>query len=73
MKTIIHVNQHKIKQNNKNRTQNPVITVKNYKENRYAKKVEILGPATIIYNPTNPLKCGAKCWIETQSNVIIEK
>ena len=36
MKTIIHVNQHKIKSNSKNNTQEPVLTCKTYKSNNYA-------------------------------------
>jgi Icc-related predicted phosphoesterase len=44
MKTIIHVNQHIIKANRKNNTNNPVLTIKTYKENRYAHEVEINGP-----------------------------
>ena len=33
MKTIIHVNQHVIKANRKNNVEDPVLTVKTYKEN----------------------------------------
>ena len=35
MKTIIHVNQHKIRSNAKNGTDEPCLTVKTYKDNRY--------------------------------------
>ena len=35
MKTIIHVNQHIIKSNTKNDTNNPVLTCKTYKSNDY--------------------------------------
>lgn len=44
MKTIIHVNQHIIKKNSKDGTDDPVLTVKTYKENRYAHEVVINGP-----------------------------
>jgi hypothetical protein len=73
MKTIIHVNQHVIKANRKNNTYDPVLTVKTYKENRYAHEVEILGPSKIIYNSEKPLSCGAHVWIETQAEVLIIK
>ena len=74
MKTIIHVNQHKLKANTKNGTSDPVLTVKDYKNNRYASEAVILGPdgeevARVIYRPHNPLSCGARCWIETQGKV----
>lgn len=73
MKTIIHVNQHVIKANRKNRVENPVLTVKTYKDNKYAHEVEILGPSKIVYQPDKPLSCGAHVWIETYSEVIIIK
>lgn len=71
MKTIIHVNQHVIKKNRKNKTNDPVLTVKNYKSNIYAHDVDILGPSKVIYSPEKPLSCGAHVWIETQSDVKI--
>ena len=74
MKTIIHVNQHKLRANTKNGTSDPVLTVKDYKNNRYASEAVILGPdgeevARVVYRPHDPLSCGARCWIETQGKV----
>jgi len=71
MKTIIHVNQHVIKANKKNNTDNPALTVKTYKNNIYAHEVDIKGDSKVIYSPDNPLSCGAKVWIETYNEVII--
>jgi hypothetical protein len=71
MKTIIHVNQHEIKANNKNGTNNPVLTVKTYKSNTYAHRVKINGESEIVYSPDKPLSCGARVWIETQADVTI--
>ena len=73
MKTIIHVNQHVIKANRAYEENNPVLTVKTYKENRYAHEVTIHGPSKIVYSPDKPLSCGAHVWIETQSKVEIVK
>ena len=73
MKTIIHVNQHVVKANRKNGTNNPVLTVKTYKDNTYAHEVEILGPSKVVYSPDKPLSCGAHVWIETQDEIIIIK
>lgn len=70
MKTIIHVNQHIIKSNRKHGKQDPVLTVKTYKENRYCHEVEINGPTKVIYRPDNPLSCGAHVWIEADSEHI---
>jgi hypothetical protein len=69
MKTIIHVNQHVVKANAKTGENNPVLTVKTYKENKYAHEVKILGESKVIYSPDKPLSCGAKVWIETEAEV----
>jgi len=73
MKTRIHVNQHNIRANSKGANL-PVLTVKDYKENRKTNNVEILDGnnnvvATIVYSPEKPLSCGAKVWIETDYEV----
>lgn len=73
MKTIVHVNQHVIKANAKNNERNPVLTIKTYKTNTYAHEVEILGSSKIVYSPDKPLSCGAKVWIETDSEVVVIK
>jgi hypothetical protein len=73
MKTIVHVNQHVIKSNRKHNQNDPVLTVKTYKDNRYAHEVEIDGPCKIIYRPEKPLSCGAHVWIETESTVTVKK
>jgi|TARA_Y100000004_G_scaffold180935_1_gene226097 hypothetical protein len=70
MKTRIHVNQHKIRSNKKHNLNEPVITVKTSKSNTYANEVKIKGPSKVIYSPDKPLSCGAKVWIETESEVI---
>ena len=73
MKTRIHVNQHIIRRNYKNNENEPVLTCKTSKSNEYAHEVEILGPSKIIYSPEKPLSCGAKVWIETESEVITRR
>lgn len=70
MRTVVHVNQHKIKSNSKTGDREPVLTVKTYKSNTYAHSVEIKGPCRVVYSPDKPLSCGAKVWIETESEVI---
>ena len=69
MKKRIHVNQHKIKANKKHGTKDPVITVKTYKSNTYCFEVDIKGPCKDIYSHDKPLSCGARVWIETESEV----
>ena len=71
MKKYIHINQHKIRSNHKNNKREPVITVKTYKSNTYGHQVQILGECKVVYSPDKPLSCGAKVWIETDSEVIV--
>ena len=70
MKKRIHVNQHKIRSNKKTGNREPVLTVKTYKSNDYCHEALIDGPCKVIYSPDKPLSCGAKVWIETESEVI---
>ena len=73
MKTKIHVNQHNIRANNKG-ADLPVLTVKDYKQNRKCNRVSIIkdgaAVATVVYSPDKPLSCGAKVWIETELDVV---
>ena len=71
MKTIIHVNQHVIRNNTKTGAREPVLTVKTYKSNTYANEVHINGPSKVVYSADKPLSCGARVWIETESEVVV--
>ena len=71
MKKRIHINQHVIKRNAKTGEREPVITAKTYKENNYGHEVIINGPCKVIYSPDKPLSCGAKVWLETESEILI--
>jgi hypothetical protein len=78
VKTIVHVNQRVIKRNrNRDGEPEPVLTVKDYKRNRYAHEAVIRDAegaevARVVYRPSRPLSCGAHCWIETQLDVEVE-
>ena len=78
MKKRIHINQHKIRSNKKNNLKEPVITVKTSKSNDYAHEAIIktkdgVEIAKVIYQPHKPLSCGARVWIELETeNVDIE-
>ena len=74
MRTIIHVNQHKIRSNKKNDANEPVLTCKTYKENNYGHEAVIKDSqgnevAKVVYSPDKPLSCGARVWIETLNEV----
>lgn len=67
----IHVNSNTIKSNAKHGTNKPALTIrKGQKVETYAHEVIINGPCRVIYRPNDPLVCGAKVWIETDSEVI---
>ncbi len=70
MKKRIHVNQHKIRSNQKTGDRKAVLTVKTYKSNDYCHEAIINGPCKVIYSPDKPLSCGARVWIETDADVV---
>jgi hypothetical protein len=67
-KTVVHVNSQRIKQNQKKKERQPVITVKKGNTNVYGHQIEIPGGCRIVYNPDHPI-CGARVWIETLYDV----
>ena len=73
-KKYIHVNQLKIRQNLKHGTNEPVITIKEGRNNTYCHEVEVKGPSKVIYgeNGEKLLSCGARVVIETEAEVTIE-
>ena len=40
---------------------------------RYGVQVTLTGPSKVIYRPDKPLSCGARCWIETWSPVLVHQ
>lgn len=68
-KKIIHVNLLKVRSNARHGTLDPVIAVKQRGRTDYAHEVLINGPSRIVYSPNKPLSCGARVWIETESDV----
>ena len=73
MITRIHVNQFHIRNYTKTGSSEPVFRCKTYMSNDYAHVVHIVGPCKIIYSPDKPLACGARVWIETNSEVKIAR
>lgn len=74
-KKYIHVNQHVIRANKKNNTNDPVIIIKQGKSNIYCHEVNILGPSRVVYggNEKPLLSCGARVVIETEAEVEVIK
>ncbi len=71
MTKIIHINRNTIDGNRKHSKCEPPIIVRTKSKRLFlATTVEIKGPSKIIYNTDNPLDCGARVWIETNSEVV---
>ena len=73
MKTVLHVNQHNIRANIKGANL-PVLTVKDYRQNRKCNEAVLKDDngiiiARLVYSPNKPLSCGAKVWLETELTV----
>lgn len=66
----IHVNQHLVKSNRRDGTNQPPLTVKTSRANLKAHEVVIGGPSRLVYAPDRPLACGARVWVETRAPVI---
>lgn len=65
---IIHVNRQHIAMNAKDGGNRPVYTIKNKGKIRYAREVIIKGPSRLVYDGRQ-LNCGARAWIETDSEL----
>lgn len=81
----IHVNKHVIASNRKHGRDEPPIAVRQYRDAEvktpkhveYGHEVELLDRqgavvARFIYDPENPLLCGARLWLETELEVRVE-
>jgi hypothetical protein len=72
-KRIIQINHKLLSKNNKDGLSRPVFVVKfgeKLSKTYYAKEVKILGESKMIYSD-KPLPCGAKAWIETESEIVL--
>ena len=69
--TRIHVNKLQISHNRKHKEKNPVITVRQGSRKTYCHLAEIKGSCRVVYQPDNPLSCGAVVWIEVLSDTLV--
>ena len=67
---IIHVNRQHIAMNAKDGKNRPVYTIKDKGKTMYAREVIINGPSKLVYNGEQ-LSCGARAWIETDSEITL--
>jgi hypothetical protein len=72
LKKRIHVNKAVIASNRKNGLNDPPITVQTSKGPIKAQRVIINGPSVFVHSPHQPLSCGARVWVETLAECLIE-
>ena len=70
----IHVNRNTLASNKKHGRNEPVVGVEERgSKKQYGHRVDIVKDgeviASVIHNEDHPLKCGARCWIETHADV----
>lgn len=70
--TFIHVNQTELRYNRKNKTINPVISVKMGSNSVLCNEVKIPGFGRIIYDPVNKKNCGATVWLEVEPHIQLQ-
>ena len=77
--TWIHVNQHAIRRNKKTGSCDPVLTIKDYTQNRKGQTAQIRAAdgtilAEVLYSPETPLlSCGAHVAIRTTYAVTVSE
>lgn len=65
----IHVHQQIVRNNVKNKTDIPSVTVQWRNKSYKARDVKIKGESTVMQRMFEPLSCGARIWIETTAEV----
>lgn len=70
-KTYVNINKHVIAANRKHGRNDPPVRAQRGRSGkaRYGHRAIIHGPSEVVYDPDNPLKCGARLWIETEADV----
>lgn len=65
----VHMNGQVIRQNKRDKTNKPAITIKSCDGNVYARRAKICGNAVVVQNFEKPLSSGAVAWIETRAEI----
>ena len=69
--TVVHVHKPQIDRNRKDKTNQPVITIRQGSRKTYCHMAEIKGSCRVVYQPDNPLSCGAVVWIEVVADTVV--
>ena len=66
----VYINGHVIAANKKHNERAPPISVAKGRTITRGHRVDLIGPARVIYAPDKPLPCGATVWIECTDAVL---
>lgn len=73
MKQVVHVNQHNIRANARG-ADKKVLTIKTYKDTLTGNTARLIYQGVeigkFVYQPNDPLACGAKVWFETNTDIL---
>lgn len=68
----VHVDKHVIASNLKHGRNEAPVTVQTSQGPLKCYGVDILGPSRFVYRPDKPLSCGARLWIETHAEIVMQ-
>ncbi len=71
-KKRISVNKYKIVHNLKYPEDIQPPRIQEGKDITYGIAASIMGPSTLVYHPDDPLKCGARVWLETKAEIWLD-
>lgn len=74
MRQVVHVNQQVIARNRRDGTEDPPLIARTYLGVSHATEMELRLPdgtvvGKFVYRPHNPLSCGARLWLELDTDV----
>ena len=79
MKQIVHVGRQTIASNHKHGTNEPPLILRDYRGSERAHDIELISATTgqvmgkFVYRPNNPLACGARVFLELNTDVCIAR
>ena len=71
-KTRISVNANVVRKNQATGAREPALTIKHKGNTFKATEAQINGASRIVYSHDEPLPCGARVWIETLAEVVLD-
>lgn len=70
MRVTISINRHRLRSNQETGAKEPVIRICSDSGAVHTREAHIKGESRVVYRPEGPQTCGARAWIETDSEVV---